>query len=132
MTHSSSPSIGHLGSIASQHVATTRALPRAVVYRRRRTVAGAIVVGIVTLLGLGIGDVLAGPGDVPASAAGAQPSAGQRTVVAMPGDSLWSIAETIYATEATDHSVSFQDYVEALIDLNGDVQIEVGQHVLLP
>ena len=52
---------------------------------------------LLSLTGLVVADVLLGPGDVPASAAGARTLAPRRTVVARPGDSLWSIAEAEYA-----------------------------------
>jgi hypothetical protein len=104
----------------------------AAVYRRRRAVAGSIVAGLLALAGLVGGDVLLGPGDVPASAAGAHPLSPRRIVVARPGDSLWSIAEAQYAYIAGSNSVSLSDYVDALVDLNDGTHIEVGQRVLLP
>ena len=104
----------------------------AAVYRRRRAIAGSIVAGLLAFAGLVGGDVLLGPGDVPASAAGARPLPPRRIVVARPGDSLWSIAETQYARIAGSNSVSLSDYVDALVDLNDGTHIEVGQRVLLP
>jgi hypothetical protein len=107
------------------------------VYRRRRAVAGSLIAGLLALTGLVGGDVLLGPGDVPASAAGARPRAARRIVVARPGDSLWSIAEAEYARIAGPGSVSVRDvtlneYVDALVDLNDGTHIEVGQRVFVP
>jgi hypothetical protein len=111
---------------------TTLTAPRsrsAAVFRRRRVVAGSLVTGVLSLTGLVVADVL-GPGDVPASAAGTRTLGPRRTVVAHPGDSLWSLAEAEYRRSQPD--VSFSDYVDALVDLNDGTLIEVGQRVLLP
>jgi hypothetical protein len=92
-----------------------------------RPVAVAVAVGVLSLLGLGLHGVLSGPGDVPASAAGTGPAPVVVTVVARPGDSLWSIAERHRG------DVPIQRYVDALVELNGgSPRIDAGQLVHLP
>ena len=46
--------------------------------------------------------------------------------VAAPGDTLWSIAQQYRGDVGRDR------YVDALIDLNGDTSIQVGQAIRLP
>ena len=46
--------------------------------------------------------------------------------VAQPGDSLWSIAEAHRGDVAIDR------YVDALIDLNGGTDVQIGQAIHLP
>ena len=58
------------------------------------------------------GAVVAGPGD--------------RVVVASPGDSLWSIAESI-APESDPRPV-----VAALIEANGSDSLQIGQQIVIP
>jgi len=101
-----------------------RARPSAATYRRRRA-----VFGIVSAVGIAVGavaahDVLAGSGGVPASAAESLPA--RVTVVARPGDTLWSIAELHHG------EVSISRYVDTMVDLNGGASIQAGQVVLLP
>lgn len=101
-----------------------RARPSAATYRRRRA-----VVGIVSAVGIAVGavaahDVLAGSGGVPASAAESLPA--RVTVVARPGDTLWSIAELHHG------EVSISRYVDTMVDLNGGASIRAGQAVVLP
>jgi Tfp pilus assembly protein FimV len=103
------------------------AAPAATVARRRRWMAGAVAVGAFSVLGLGAHGVLSGPGDVPASAAGAGPDPASRTVKVHAGDTLWSIAERHRG------GVAIQRYVDALVDLNGgSTEIDAGQLVHLP
>ena len=110
----------------------SRASPRAserrssVTYRRRRAAVGLLLAGIVGSAALVAGTVLTGPGGVPASAAGAGRAPLERTVLARPGDSLWSIAEVYHG------DVSITRYVEALISRNGGTRIDAGQVVRLP
>jgi nucleoid-associated protein YgaU len=94
---------------------------------RRRRLAGLVAAGALSLLGLGAHGVLSGPGDVPASAAGAGPDPASRTVKVHAGDTLWSIAERHHG------HVAIQRYVDALVDLNGgSTEIAAGQLVHLP
>ena len=95
-------------------------------YRRRRAAVGLLLAGIVGSAALVAGTVLTGPGGVPASAAGAGRAPLERTVLARPGDSLWSIAEVYHG------DVSITRYVEALISRNGGTRIDAGQVVRLP
>jgi Tfp pilus assembly protein FimV len=115
-------------------ISTRPAAPRqsasAATYRRRRAMAGGVVgttfVGIVTLFGVMVSGPLAGPGGIPASATGAQPTYQRDTVVARPGDTLWSIAQ------AARGDVSHDAYLDALVRLNGGASIEIGQRIILP
>jgi hypothetical protein len=99
-------------------------------FRRRRAVAVlllAVTAGTVGMVGCGgvlAGNVVTGPGGVPASAAGTGTSQG--AVRAREGDSLWSIAEVFHG------DASLGRYVEALISLNGGTRIEAGEIVRLP
>lgn len=93
-------------------------------YARRRAFVGGISATLVAVwLVAGI-DVLAA-GGAPASAEVVQPTGGG-SVVARPGDTLWSIAEEHRGT------VGIRRYVDALIDLNGGPAIQAGQRVTLP
>lgn len=105
-------------------VRSGRARPSAATYRRRRA-----VFGIVSAVGIAVGavaahDVLAGSDGVPASAAESLPA--RVTVVARPGDTLWSIAELHHG------EVSISRYVDTMVDLNGGASIEAGQVIVLP
>jgi hypothetical protein len=95
-------------------------------YRRRRAAVGLLLAGVVGSAGLVAGNVLTGPGGVPASAAGAGTAPAERSVRVHAGDSLWSLAERFRG------DVPITAYVEALISRNGGTRIEVGQVVLLP
>jgi Tfp pilus assembly protein FimV len=93
-------------------------------YRRRRAIVGTALAVFVAVGAVTAHDVLAGSGGVPASAAESQPA--RSTVVARPGDTLWSIAD--------DHrgEISITRYVDKLVALNGGATIQVGQAVVLP
>ena len=111
---------------AARPARRSTARPPAVV-ARRRGLAGVVAVGALSLLGLGAHGVLSGPGDVPASAAGAGPAPETRTVKVHAGDTMWSIAERYHG------DVAIQRYVDALVDLNrGSTEIDTGQLVRLP
>jgi hypothetical protein len=97
-----------------------------VTYRRRRAAVGLLLAGVVGSAALLAGNVLTGPGGVPASAAGTGQAPLERTVLARAGDSLWSIAEVFHGDVPISH------YVEALITRNGGTRIEAGQVVRLP
>jgi LysM repeat protein len=98
----------------------------AATYRRRRAVAGAVLAVLVAVTIVAGHDVLAGSGGVPASAASSQPAHAPATVIAQPGDNLWSIA----AAHHGDSSITA--YLDTLVDLNGGATIEVGQTIVLP
>ncbi len=105
------------------------AAPRRVderVYRRRRMVVGVLLAGVVAAGAVAIPEVLAGPGGVPASATGDQPTLSRVTVVARQGDTLWEIAGRHHG------SIDFDRYLDALVDLNGGPAIQAGQTVILP
>jgi LysM repeat protein len=89
------------------------------------------VVGVVLAVAVACGvvlahDVLADPSGVPASAASGRSAPQHVTVVARPGDTLWSIAETYRG------SISITRYVDLLVRVNGGPSIEAGQVVVLP
>ena len=111
-------------ALRSTHVEPAR--PTRATYRRRRAVAGAATVLLVTGAAQLGTSVLSGPGGVPASATGTATAPAARHVRAEPGDSLWSIAERFRG------DVGVQRYVEALIELNGGTAITAGQLVRLP
>jgi hypothetical protein len=98
----------------------------AATYRRRRAVAGVVLAVLVAVTIVAGHDVLAGSGGVPASAASSQPAHVPATVIAQPGDNLWSIA----AVHHGDSSITA--YLDTLVDLNGGATIEVGQTIVLP
>ena len=106
--------------------AAPRRRPSERTFRRRRAVIGVLLAGVVGSTGLVAGNVLTGPGGVPASAAGAGTEVVERSVRVHAGDSLWSIAEQHRG------DVPITDYVEALISRNGGTHIEVGQVIRLP
>ena len=93
-------------------------------YRRRRAVVGTALAAFVAVGAVTTYDVLAGSGGVPASAAVSQPA--RSTVIAQPGESLWTIAQ--------EHrgEISLVRYVDKLVALNGGATIQVGQAVVLP
>jgi nucleoid-associated protein YgaU len=95
-------------------------------YRRRRAVVGVVAAAIVTLGGVAVHDVLAGPGGVPASAAGATPAPTDVHIVARSGDTMWGIAERFHGDIPIDR------YVEALVERNGGPWLQEGQTVHLP
>jgi hypothetical protein len=95
-------------------------------YRRRRAVVGVVAAAIVTLGGVAVHDVLAGPGGVPASAAGATPAPTDVHIVARSGDTMWGIAERFHGDIPIDR------YVEALVERNGGPSLQEGQTVHLP
>ncbi len=100
---------------------------------RRVGAAAAAVVAVITMFTLFNG-VLASFSGQPAEAAGAQPAelsissaeSAASTHVARSGDSLWSIADQHRGAVDRDR------YLDALIRLNGDTSIEIGQAVVLP
>jgi LysM repeat protein len=94
-------------------------------YALRRGVAAAASVTLVLFVAIAI-SLLAGLGGRPASAFQAVPATSPATVVAEPGDSLWSIAEDHHGT------VEIGRYVDALISTNGGTAIQAGQAVRLP
>ena len=100
------------------------ATPTRMVYLRRRIGAAALLATLSVAVVVAL-DPLAGSGGVPASAAGAAPAT-RAVHVARSGDTLWAIAHEHRGDVAHDR------YLDALIGLNGDVGIEIGQAVRLP
>jgi hypothetical protein len=95
-------------------------------YARRRALVGGISAVLVALTLVAGYDALAGSSGAPASAAVSRSSDTSGSVVARPGDTLWSIAE------AHRGDVGVRRYVDALIGLNGGPSIQAGQRVVLP
>jgi nucleoid-associated protein YgaU len=119
----------HVDPVDVTFAARRTARPSEATYRRRRAIVGTIL-AVFVAVGLVVAhDVLAGSGGVPASAAAGRPahvSTVVSTVVARPGDTLWSIAD--------EHrgDISISRYVDTLVDLNGGASIEAGQQIVLP
>ena len=97
-------------------------------YARRRAVVGGVTAALAALTLVAGFDIVVADRATPAAAASVSVSApaGAATVVARPGDTLWSIAE------ANRGDVAVRRYVDALIDLNGGPSIQAGQRVKLP
>jgi Tfp pilus assembly protein FimV len=116
----------HRSSAVTSVMTARRRRTTARVYRRRRVAASLLFAGVLALTGAVATGSLAGPGGVPAAATGAQPAFQRTSIVARPGDTLWSIAR------AHRGDVSHSRYVEALVSLNGGASIQAGQVVHLP
>lgn len=105
-------------------------------YALRRALALVLVVALLALTVLAfvsVVGVVVDFGGRPAAASEIEPSGTEgssaavvRIHVAQPGDTLWSIAD------ANRGDVSRDRFVDALIDLNGGTDIQVGQAVHLP
>jgi LysM domain len=92
------------------------------VARRRRVliaVVGALC-AVVALFAVALGRV-------PASASGSHPgSSAQATHLVEPGETLWSIAESVHP------GGNLAAYVDKLVHANGSSTIRVGQQIVLP
>lgn len=106
-------------------VRAVRGRPSEATFRRRRLIVGTTLAVLVAVGAVATHDVLAGSGGDPASAAASQP-AHVTSIVARPGDSLWSIADRFRG------DISISRYVDTMVVLNGGASIEAGQTVLLP
>jgi hypothetical protein len=96
-------------------------------YLARRALAALLaLIAVTTLVAALI--LLAGLGGRPASASQAEPAISNNAsmYVASAGDSLWSIAD------ANHGDVGIDRYVDALIDLNGGTDVQIGQAIQLP
>ena len=116
----------HGGAPVASRVERSRSTRRVseATYRRRRAVVGTALAACVAVGAVTTYDVLAGSGGVPASAAVSQPA--RSTVIAQPGESLWTIAQQHRG------EISLVRYVDKLVALNGGATIQVGQAVVLP
>jgi Tfp pilus assembly protein FimV len=100
-------------------------------YAIRRAVATTIVVVLLAAAAVAVSamvGVVVDVGGRPAAASDIDTSttSGQRSHVAQPGDTLWSIANH-YRDD-----IGRGRFVDALIDLNGGTSIQAGQTVHLP
>jgi Tfp pilus assembly protein FimV len=101
-------------------------------YTIRRAAALFVILAVLAAAAVGAGEVVGAMADLggrPAAASevASAPGASSPSVhVAAPGDTLWSIALQYRGDVDRDR------YVDALIDLNGDASIQVGQAVRLP
>lgn len=100
-------------------------------YAIRRAVATAIVVVLLAAAAVAVSAMVGAVVDVggrPAAASDIDTNSmpGQRSHVAQPGDTLWSIADRHRGDIGRDR------FVDALIAFNGGTQIQVGQAVRLP
>ena len=100
----------------------TAAAPSRATYVRRRIGVLAFLFALVGTLGVTAQQGLADRGGDPASAS----AIGQSTYVVQPGDTLWAIAQRVYAGD------DLAGYVDVLVSLNGGAQIIAGQQLLLP
>ena len=96
-------------------------------YLARRALAAVLALIAVTML-VAAFILLAGLGGRPASASQAEPATSHSAsaYVASAGDSLWSVAEAHHG------DVDLDRYVDALIDLNGGTDVQIGQAIRLP
>jgi nucleoid-associated protein YgaU len=101
-------------------------------YTIRRAAAALVMLAVLAAGAVGVGEVVGAVADLggrPAAASEVASASGDSTPsvhVAGPGDTLWSIAQQYRGSVGRDR------YVDALIDLNGDTSIQVGQAVRLP
>jgi hypothetical protein len=119
------PTTGHVRYVAVVPAWAGRPVASRAVYLRRRVMVGLVLFVAVLTAWL----ALAGPRAGNASGRGpSSPAAGApaRTVVAQPGDTLWSIA----ARHAGDRSTAA--YADALVAANGGTRIDAGQQIVLP
>ena len=94
--------------------------------RRRRALVGVVLAAFIGCAFVVVHDVLAGSSGLPASAASSRSAPHAGVVTALPGDSLWAIAEQYRGDVPVDR------YVDQLVRLNGGPSIVAGQTVLLP
>lgn len=126
---------------------TSLVRPTADVYRRRRRVAVALIITFAAAACLGV-RALASRGDVTASIPTVTPMGssvlytevgqdvsgayvhGPQYYVVQEGDTMWSIASSLVASSS--ESGDIRSMVRALIALNGQAGIDVGQRLTLP
>jgi Tfp pilus assembly protein FimV len=101
-------------------------------YAIRRGAAVLVALAVLAASAIAAGELVGAVADLggrPAAASEVAPALGASAPVvhvAAPGDTMWSIAQQYRGDVGRDR------YVDALIDLNGDTSIQVGQAVRLP
>jgi LysM domain len=98
-----------------------RSAPTAATYRRRRQVAAALALLIV----VAVANLVLQLADNGPRTVGPQPVV-ERSVVVEPGDTVWSIAESL--ADGGD----VRPVVDALVEANGGAALEVGDRLVLP
>ena len=118
---SADPTVVARGPVAADRVAARQAVRPvgAGVYRRRRLVAVALVVGVVLGL-LSFGREAGANRTAEAEAAAAV------TVIVQPGDTLWDIARTLAPGDDP------RPLADALSDLAGGTSLQPGQRIVVP
>lgn len=115
---------GHVRYVAVVPAWAGRPVASHAVYVRRRVVAGLLLFVAVMAAWLALAGAPAG------NATGTSPltpaAAPARTVVAQPGDTLWSIAVRHAGGRST------AAYADALVAANGGTRIDAGQQIILP
>jgi Tfp pilus assembly protein FimV len=112
--------------VAIAHPAARRTAPRfvrqpAVTYRRRRLVAGVLVVLVLLSLVTTAGRLLGGDAD----AIGRARPVAELSVVVEPGDTVWSIAEALAGGD------DVRPVVDAIVAANGGAQLVAGERLLI-
>ena len=102
--------------------------PSTQVFLRRRVLVALVFIAVFVALTIGAGSVLANRGGAPASTSAVRPAppSTSSTYVVQPGDTLWSIAESVRG------GASQIDYVDALVSVLGGASLQVGQVITLP
>lgn len=96
-----------------------------------RAIAGAVVIALVFLVGVvaigrgALSDLAPSPTG-PTAAASTGGAASARTVVAQPGDTLWSIARDLQPAG------DIRPLVDALVAANGSTAIDAGDRIVVP
>lgn len=115
---------GHVRYVAVVPAWAGRPAPSRAVYLRRRVMVGVVLFAAVLSAWLALAGPRAGnaTGRVPSPTAGAP----VRTVVAQPGDTLWSIATRHAGNRST------AAYADELVAANRGTRIDPGQQIILP
>ena len=104
--------------------------PPAANYLLRRVVVAVVGLCVLAAAAVAVGEVVGAVSDLGGRPAAASEIAGAESApvmhVAVPGDTLWSIADRYRG------DIAHARYVDALVTLNGGTDVQVGQAVRLP